>query len=150
MFGCNDFGQNSQVWSSLVVSLQLSVHLDKLHNPNCSSPSIIITADGVHCLYSIGFHMTAQSLCPTCFAVLPYMMCASCRMHGAAIAHMCMLPHMHAQDTPERTQTFPFPYELVYLCKKKCRKAYWFHLRIHAKPALSRTCVCPCFRRRPH
>ena len=58
-------------------------------------------------------------------------------MHGAATAPMCMLQHMHAEDAPECTQTFPFPYVFVYLCKKKCRKAYWFHLRIHAKPAQS-------------
>ncbi len=44
MFPCNVFGQNLQVWSSLVVSLQLLVHLDQLHNPNCSSPSAVITA----------------------------------------------------------------------------------------------------------
>ena len=83
VFECNDFGQNSQVRSSLVVSLQLSVHLDKLHNSNCSSPSVVITADGVHYLYSIGFHMTAYDSTK----LVPYLLCC------ASVHAVCFLPH---------------------------------------------------------
>jgi hypothetical protein len=49
------------------------------------NPSAVITADGVQYFHLIGLYMTAQSVCPTCFAALPYMLCASCLMHGAAI-----------------------------------------------------------------
>jgi len=33
-------------------------------------------------------------------------------------------PHVHAEDTPEHAQNFPFASKFVYLCKEKCRKAY--------------------------